>query len=154
MHFIRSVVTARFDVLFKSLTVIKKIYIFLHIFVFEKLQIFLMLLVIMHAAPPLQNLHWYLLTSSKNIWPKISVTYFTKWFQSIITVGRFSISPCWPLLTYPHKVAKGPHFEAWTRPEPEVTRPNPARARHLFLKPDLGPKAKFTEGVKICATAE
>jgi len=24
----------------------------------------------------------------------------------------------------------------------------------LFLKPDLGPKAKYTEEVKICATAE
>jgi len=30
-------------------------------------------------------------------------------------------------------------------PEPEVTSPNPDRARHLFLKPDLGPEAKFTE---------
>ena len=24
----------------------------------------------------------------------------------------FSISPCWPLPTYPHRVVKGPHFEA------------------------------------------
>jgi len=29
----------------------------------------------------LQNLHLYPLTSSKNIWPKISVAYFTKWFH-------------------------------------------------------------------------
>jgi len=37
------------------------------------------------------------------------------------------------------------------KPEP---RPNTVGARHLFLKPELGPKTKFTEGVKICATAE
>ena len=64
-----------------------------------------------------------------------------------------STSPCWPLHTYPHRFVNGPHFEAWTRPQPEITSPNPARARYLFLKPDLGLKAKFTEGVQICATA-
>jgi len=42
-------------------------------------------------------------------------------------------------------VVNGPHFEAGTRPEPEITSPNSARDRDLFLKPDLGPKAKFTE---------
>jgi len=31
--------------------------------------------------------------------------------------------------------------------------PNPAQARHIILKPDLSPKAKFTEWVMICATA-
>jgi len=30
---------------------------------------------------------------------------------------------------------------------------NPARTRHLFLKSDLGPKAKFAEWIKICAIA-
>ena len=98
-----------------------------------------------------------LLPTAKKVWPKISVAYFTKWFQSIFAVGGgcvLSISTCWPLPTYPHRVVKAPHFEAWTRPEPEITSPKTARARHLFLKPDLGLKAKFTEGVKICATAE
>jgi len=56
-----------------------------------------------------------------------------------------STSLCWPLPTYPQRVVIGPHFEAWTRPEPQITSPNPARARHLFLNPDLGLKAKFTE---------
>ena len=42
---------------------------------------------------PCQNLHWYPLTSSKNIWPKISVAYFTKWFQSIFTVGGWKTYP-------------------------------------------------------------
>jgi len=47
-------VTARFDVLFKSLNVTKTINIFLAHFHFLKmLQIFLMLPGIMHAAPPL-----------------------------------------------------------------------------------------------------
>jgi len=55
--------------------------------------------------------------------------------------------PCWPLHTYPHRFVKGPHFEACARPEPEIASPNPTRARHLFLKPDLCLKAKFTEGV-------
>jgi len=46
--------TARFDVLFKSLNVTKTIDIFLaHFRFFKKLHIFLMLLVIMHAVPPL-----------------------------------------------------------------------------------------------------
>jgi len=43
----------------------------------------------------------------------------------------------------PVRVVNGPHFETRTRPEPEITSPN--AARHLFLKPDLGPKANFTE---------
>ena len=34
-----------------------------------------------------------------------------------------SISPCWTLHTYQHSVVKGPHFEAWTRPEPKITSP-------------------------------
>jgi len=41
------------------------------------------------------------------------------------------------------------YFEAQTPPEPEITSPNPAR--DLFLKPGLGPKAEFTEWIKICA---
>jgi len=48
----------------------------------------------------------------------------------------------------PAQSLKGPHFEAWTRPEPETTSPA------FILKPDLGPNAKFTEGVKTCTTAE
>jgi len=38
------------------------------------------------------------------------------------------------------RVVNGLHFE--TRTRPEITSPNPARVRHLFLKPDLGLKAK------------
>jgi len=46
------------------------------------------------------------------------------------------------------RVVNGPHFEARNRREPEITSPN---ATFIF-GPDLGPKAKFTEWVKICAT--
>jgi len=44
------------------------------------------------------------------------------------------------------------------KPEPGLSPKSQDRtrleARHLFLKAELGPKAKFTKGVKICATAE
>jgi len=33
---------------------------------------------------PYQNLHWYPLTSSKNIWPEISVAYFTNDFNLLL----------------------------------------------------------------------
>ena len=59
-----------------------------------------------------------------------------------------------PLAPPCYAPGKRPHFQAWTRPEPDITSPYPARARHLYLKPDFDPKAKFTKGVKACATAE
>jgi len=39
-------------------------------------------------------------------------------------------------------------------PEPGPSPKSQAQTRHLFLKSDLGLKAKFTERVKTCATAE
>ena len=54
----------------------------------------------------------------------------------------------------PCRVVHGLHFEARTQPELEITNPNPARSRHLFLKPVLGPKAELTEWVKKSTTAE
>jgi len=97
---------------------------------------------------PYQNLHWYLLISSKNIWPNISVAYFTKWFQSIFTVGGWRMYPFnLPLLAPAYistQCCKRASF--WSL--------NPTQARHLFLKSDVGPKAKFSEGVKICTISE
>jgi len=66
-----------------------------------------MLLGIMHADPPYRNLHWYPLTSRKNIWPKLA------WFQSIFTVGgwrmyHFKLLLC-PLHTHQHRVVKELH---------------------------------------------
>jgi len=63
-----------------------------------------------------------------------------------------SISPYWPLPRCTHRVAKGPRFQTWTWPEPEIT--GLAQTCHLFLKPVFTTKVKFTEWVKICATAE
>jgi len=86
---------------------------------------------------PHRNLHWYPLTSSKNIWPKISVACSASqndFNLFLLLVGGgctvLSISPCWPLPTYPHRVVKRPHFEAWTRPDPK----SQARTR---LEPDI-----------------
>jgi len=82
----------------------------------KKLQVFLMLLGIMHAAPPLPKSPLISSYQQQKHWLKISVTYFTNDFNLFLLLmggGRIlSISPCWPLLTYPHKVVKGPHFEA------------------------------------------
>jgi len=87
-------VTVRFDVLFKSLNVKKTINIFLAHFRFlKKLQIFLMLLSILHAAPPLPKSPLISSYQQQNIWPKISVAYFTKWFQRIFTVGGWRMYP-------------------------------------------------------------
>ena len=44
-------------------------------------------------------------------------------------------------------------MSAGTRPEPEITRMNPTQVWHLFVKLDLGPKAKFIEWDKICVGA-
>jgi len=41
------------------------------------------------------------------------------------------------------RAVNGPHFEARNGPKPEIASRNLARARHLFLKPNLGPKPNF-----------
>ena len=153
-------VTAQFGVMFKSFNVTKAINIFLaHFHFLKKLQIFLMPLGIVHAAPTLPKSP--LISSyqqQKHLaynWRSLHHKMISIYFLLLVDGGcTLSISPCWPLPTYPHRVVKGPYFEAWNRPEPEITSPNPARAGHLFLKPVLGLKAKFAEGAKICATAE
>jgi len=73
-------VTARFDVLFKLLNVAKTINnMFLaHYRFLKKLKIFLMLLGIMHAFPPIPKSPLISSYKQQNIWPKISVAYFTK----------------------------------------------------------------------------
>ena len=142
-------VTARFDVLLKSLYVTKTINMFLAPFRFlKKLQNFLMLLGIMHAASPLPKTSLISSYKQQKVWHKISVANFTKLFQSIFTVGGWRTYPFnLPLLALackPTQSCKKASF--WSL--------NPARVRHLLLKPDLGLKDKFTEAVKICATAQ
>jgi len=64
--------------------------------------------------------------------------YLTKTFVTLIkTIYMLSCAP--------------EHPQSWNRAS--FGSPNPARARQLFLKPDLDPKDKLTEWVKICATA-
>ena len=140
--------TARLDVLFKSPNVTRTINIFLgHFLILKKLQIFLMLQGIMHACPtPLKSPLISSYQQQKHLGNDFNL------FLLLVGPGCIlSISPCWLLPTYPHRVVKGPHFEAWTRPESKITSPNPARARNISLTPDLGLEVKFIEGVKICA---
>jgi len=72
--------------------------------------------------------------------------------KNVIFIDMVLHAPQWHCRDW-IRVVNGPHFEVPTRPEHEIAKPNPARAQHLVLKPNLGPKAKFTEWVKICATA-
>ena len=107
---------------------------------------------------PYQNLHLYPLTSSKNIWPKISVATSQNDFNLILLlVGGgciLSISTCCPRIHTHTELKKG----LILKPEPDPIPKLQARTRLvpdiLFLKPDLGLKAKLTERVKICATAK
>ena len=71
-------VTARFDVLFKSLNVEKTINIFLaHLRFLKSYKSFQCYWASCMQPHPYQNLYWYPLTSSKNFWPKISVAYWS-----------------------------------------------------------------------------
>ena len=126
-------VAARFDVLFKLISVTKTIF-FLHVSVFWKsYKSFWCYWALCMQHHPYQNLHWYSLTSSKNIWPKISVAYFAKWFQSIFTVGGWRMYPfTLPLLApayIPTQSCERASF--WHL--------NPVQARSCKSKPGSGP---------------
>ena len=139
-----------FDVLFKSLNVTKKINIFLAHFRFLIKATNFFNATGYHPCSPTSTKISIdiLLPAEKNIWPKSSVAYFTTWFQSIFTIGGWRTYPFNLLLLAPAYIPTQSCKRAlfWS--------PNPARVQHLFLKPDLGVKAKFTKGVEICATAE
>ena len=91
----------------------------------------------MRAAYPTKISIDILLPAPKtfNIWPKISVAYFTKWFQYSFTVGGWRMYPFnLPLLArayIPTQSCKKASF--WSL--------NPARARNN--KPEPGPSATF-----------
>jgi len=137
-------VTARFDILFKLLYVTKTINIFLAHFRFlKKLQIILVLLSIMHAAQPVPKSPFsidILLPAAKKVWPKISVAYFTKWFQSIFTIGGEDVSFQSPLV--------GPCLHTRTEfQSSSFWNLNPTRARNHKAGPGSSPtfifKARF-----------
>ena len=96
---------------------------------------------------PYQNIHLYPLSGNKSIWPKISVAYFAKWFQSVSTVGGrkmhlFNL----PLLASAHLPTQGcKRASIWSLNPAgsEITSPDRDRSRHLFLKPALGPKVNL-----------
>jgi len=134
-------VTARFGVLFMSLNVTKTINMFLAHFRFlKKLQILLMLLGIMHAAPLLPYLHWYPLTSSKSIWQMISIYFYCWWVQDVSFQSTLVVS------------CIHTHTELW---KGLILTPEPGSSPTcIFETRCTGLKVKFTEGVKICAIAE
>ena len=108
-------VIARFDLLFKSLNVTKTVNISLaHLRFFKKLQMFLMLLGFIHAAPPLPKSP--LIPAAKTFGLKLAQPTSQNDFNLFLLLAGggciLSISPCWTLPTYPHRVVKGPHFEA------------------------------------------
>ena len=144
-------VTARF--VFKSLHFTKTTNIYLPHFCFlRKLQIFSMLLGVMHAAPPLpyQNLHWYSLTSSKNSWPKISVAYFTKWFQSNFTAGGFRVYPFnLPLLApayIPTQSCKRASFWSLNPVRGGNYKPEPGSSPTFIFEARFTPKSQINRG--------
>ena len=154
-------VKARFDVLFKSPNVIKTINIFLaHFRCFEKApNLFIAAGHDAYTPIPTEISTDILLPAAKKFGLRWAQPTSQNDFNLFVLLAGggwtvLSISAYWLLPTKPHKVVKGPHFEALTRPEPKITRLNPARVRHWFLKSDLGLKTKFTERVTICATAE
>ena len=122
-------VTARFYVLFKSLNVTKTINFSLHISVFWKATNSFNATGHHACSPTLPKSLVIPLTSSKKFWPKISVAHFTKWFQSIFTVGGWRTYPFnVPLLApayIPTQSCKRVSF--WSL--------NPSRARNH--KPDI-----------------
>jgi len=141
-------VTARFDVLFKSPNVTKTINIFLAHFRFFLKAPNLFNSTGHHACTPTPTKISIdiLLPAAKTFGLKLAQPTSQNDFNLFLLLAGggctvLSISACWSLSTNPHRVVKVPHFEAWTRPEPEITSLNPARVRHLFLKPDLGLKA-------------
>jgi len=81
------------------------------------------------------HIHWHPLTSSKNIWPKINVAYFAKWFQSIFTVRGWRMYlfnlPLLALAYIPAQSCKRALF--WSL--------NPARTRNH--KPEYGSRPTF-----------
>jgi len=101
---------------------------------------------------PYQNLHWYPLTSSKNIWPKISVAYFTKWFQSIFTVGGWRMYPFNISLSAPAYIltqsCKRDSFWTLNPARAPNHKSEPGSSPTFILKPDLGPKPNLQRDLR------
>jgi len=142
-------VTARFDILFKSLKVTKTINIFLTHFRFLIKATNLFNVTGHHTCSPTPTIIFIdnPLTSSKNIWPKISEAYFTKWFQSIFTVSGWRTYPFnLPLLALAYIPTQScKRASVWSL--------NPAQARNHKPEPGSSPtfifEARFRPGSQI-----
>ena len=86
---------------------------------------------------PYQNLHWYPLTNNNNIWPKISVAYFTKWFQSIFTVGA------WRMYPFSLSLLLAAYIPTQSCKRASFWSLNPVRARNSKPKPGSSPTFIF-----------
>ena len=109
-------------------------------------------------AHPYHNLHWYPLTSSKSIWPEISVAYFTKWFQYIFTVGGWRMYPFnLPLLppAYIHtQSCKRASFwslnPARTRLKSDIYFWSPSKAQNPYLPRELRYVQRWSNKNVVC----
>jgi len=102
-------VTAQFDVLFKLLNVTKTLKIFVAHFRFFEKATNLFIATGHHACSPspIKISIDILLPAAKKGWLKISVAYFTKWFQSIFIVGGWRM--------YPFNLPlSAPAYQRWT----------------------------------------
>ena len=144
-------VTARFDVLFKSLNVTKTTNIFLaQIFLtfpyFEKVTN-LFNATGHHACSttPTKIPIDILIPAAKAFGLKLAQPTSQNDFNLfLLLVGGgciLSIYPCWPLTTYPHRVVKGPRFEARTRLEPDIYFWSPIYA----WKPNLPRELRYAQ---------
>jgi len=84
-----------------------------------------------------QNLHWYPVSSTKNIWPKISVAYFTKWFQPIFTVG------VWRMYSYNIPLLAPAYIPTQSGERASFWSLNPARAQNHKPEPGSSPTFVF-----------
>ena len=137
-------ITARFDVLFKLRNVEKMINIFLaHFHFFKKLQIFLMLLGIMHAAPTLPKSPLISSYQQQNFWPKISVAYFTKWFLSIFSAGG------WRMYSFNLSLLLAADIPTQSCKRASFWSLNPVRARNHKPEPGSSPTLIFEAQFKL-----
>ena len=140
-------VTARFDVLFKSLIVTKRIIIFLAHFRFFKKATNLFNSTGHHVCSPTPtkiSIDIFLpaaKTFGLNVAQPISQNDFNLFLLLVGGGCILSISPCWPLHKYPHRIVKEPHSETWTRPEPE-----PGLGPTFIFEAQFRPESQIYQG--------
>jgi len=101
---------------------------------------------------PYQNLHWYPLTSTKTIWPKISVAYFTKWFQSAFIVVGWRMHPFnLPLLVPAYIPTQSCEKASFWSLKPAGARnykPEPGSSPTLIFEARFRPESQICRGIQ------